>query len=372
MHVESTNPADGRSVATYPLHSSEEIDRILHQADQAFAGWRERAMSERAEYMRAAAAELKKAAGSLAELMATEMGKPVPQARSEVEKCEWVCRYYADNAESHLSPVTVGTDARISFVTFQPLGVILAIMPWNFPLWQVFRFAAPTLMAGNTAILKHASNVTGCALAIEKIFRQASFPDNVFRTVIANTDTINEVIRDDRIRAVSLTGSPGAGKVVAASAGGCLKKSVLELGGSDPYLILDDAEVEAAADACVTSRLINTGQSCIAAKRFIAVDDVRREFTAAFTDLMRTKKYGDPLEEASDLGPLARTDLRDGLHRQVRDSIDSGATCMIGGEIPDGPGAFYPPTVLTDVRPGMRAWSEELFGPVAVKSVYVA
>jgi succinate-semialdehyde dehydrogenase/glutarate-semialdehyde dehydrogenase len=262
-------------------------------------------------------------------------------------------------------PLALDGDARKAFVSYRPLGVVLAVMPWNFPFWQVFRFAAPTLMAGNGAVLKHASNVSGCALAIESVFREAGFPENLFRTLLLSSERVQKVIEHPAIRAVTLTGSTPAGQAVASQAGAVLKKTVLELGGSDPYLVLADADLEPAVDACVTSRLINSGQSCIAAKRFVVVAEVRKQFERLFVESMAAKRLGDPLDDATDIGPQARADLRDELHRQVIASIEAGARCLLGGEVPDSPGAHYPATVLTDVAPGMPAYDEELFGPVA-------
>jgi succinate-semialdehyde dehydrogenase/glutarate-semialdehyde dehydrogenase len=276
-----------------------------------------------------------------------------------------VCDYYAENAEAFLEPEVIPTDATRSFVTFEPLGVVLAVMPWNFPFWQVFRFAAPALMAGNVGVLKHASNVPGCALAIENVFRQAGFPEHAFRTLLVSGSRVDPIIEHPCVRAVTLTGSAPAGRAVARKSGEMLKKTVLELGGSDPYVILEDAVLEQAATACVTSRIINAGQSCIAAKRFVVVEPVRERFERLFVEQMRAKRMGDPLHETTDIGPQARRDLRDELHRQVAASIDCGARCLLGGEIPEGKGAFYPPTVLADVRKGMPAYDEELFGPVA-------
>jgi succinate-semialdehyde dehydrogenase/glutarate-semialdehyde dehydrogenase len=315
--------------------------------------------------MREAATILRARAGEFARLMGEEMGKPVRDGRGEAEKCAWVCDYYAEHAERFLAPEAVETDARESFVTFQPLGVVLAVMPWNFPFWQVFRFAAPALMAGNTAVLKHASNVPGCALAIEDIFRQAGFPVNVFRSLLVGSSQVNSIIENPLVRAVTLTGSTPAGRAVAARASQMLKKSVLELGGSDPYIVLDDADLDLAAATCASSRLINSGQSCIAAKRFVVTEKNRAAFERRFVERMKSARMGDPLDEATQVGPQARVDLRDDLHRQVEQSMARGASLLLGGERPDGPGAFYPPTVLTGVGPGMPAYDEELFGPVA-------
>jgi succinate-semialdehyde dehydrogenase/glutarate-semialdehyde dehydrogenase len=284
-----------------------------------------------------------------------------------VEKCAWVCEYYAEQAEAQLAPVPVDTpdtEAK-TYWTHEPLGVVLAVMPWNFPFWQVFRFAAPNLMAGNAGLLKHASNVPGCALAIEDVFRDAGFPDGLFRTLLIDHELSERLLEQPLLRAVTLTGSVRAGKAVAAKAGSLVKKTVLELGGSDAYVILEDADLERAVETCVTSRLINSGQSCIAAKRFVVVEAVREHFEERMVGRMRAARMGEPSDPMTDVGPQARADLRDELHRQVRDSVDAGARCLLGGTVPEGPGAFYPPTVLTDVRPGMPAYDEELFGPVA-------
>jgi succinate-semialdehyde dehydrogenase/glutarate-semialdehyde dehydrogenase len=293
------------------------------------------------------------------------MGKPIRDGIAEIQKCAGGCDYFAENAERFLAPEPVATEARKSYVAFNPLGVVLAVMPWNFPFWQVFRFAAPGLMAGNAGVLKHASNVPGCALAIEQVFRKAGFPEHLFRTLLIGSKEVTAVIEHPLVRAVTLTGSGPAGRAVASKAGAMLKKTVLELGGSDPYLVLEDADLEHAAVLCTKGRLINMGQSCIAAKRFIVVDKVRSRFEELFVERMSAPKFGDPLSEQTELGPLARHDLRDALHDQVQRSVAVGARCLLGGKIPDGPGAYYPPTVLTDVDKGMPAYQEELFGPVA-------
>jgi len=293
------------------------------------------------------------------------MGKPVRQGRAEVEKCATVCGYYAERAEGFLETETVATEARRSFVAYRPLGVVLAVMPWNFPFWQVFRFAAPALMAGNAGVLKHASNVCGCALAIEDVFAAAGFPRGVFRTLLIGSGAVGSVISHPAIKAVTLTGSAAAGRAVARAAAEHLKKTVLELGGSDPYVVLDDADVELAASVCAESRLINAGQSCIAAKRFVVVESRVRDFLGLLVERMRRSSVGDPLDEATDVGPLARLDVRDEVHRQVMQSVERGAKCILGGRIPAGTGAFYPPTVLVDVAKGMSARDDELFGPVA-------
>lgn len=363
--LQSSNPATGAAIRSYPEHSPDEAARIIEQAHEAFLKWRAQPLSERGRVLKAAAAELTAQRDRLAVLMADEMGKPVQQGRSEIEKCALTCQFYADHAAEMLAPEPVATDARKSFIAFEPLGVVLAIMPWNFPLWQVFRFAAPALMAGNAAVLKHASNVTGCALAIEDIFRRAGAPEGLFGVALVGSQQVAALIEHPRVRAVTLTGSTPAGKAVAAKAGSVLKKTVLELGGSDPYVILEDAELEPAVETCVATRLVNAGQSCVAAKRFIVVEPIRAAFERRFVELMQARVVGDPLQDSTAVGPMARRDLRDELHKQVQRSIERGARLLLGGVVPDGPGAFYPPTVLTDVAPGMPAYDEELFGPVA-------
>ncbi len=361
----STNPATGQVLAEYPAMSPAEIKQAIAAADRAFLHWRGTSFAERATLVRALAGLLRERAGVLALAMAQEMGKPITAGRAEIEKCAWGCEYYADHAEEFLADQLVETDAARSYVTHQPLGVVLAIMPWNFPFWQVLRFAAPTLMAGNVAVLKHAGNVTGCALAIEALFREAGFPHGVFTTLLADGAQARAAIRHPKVRAVSLTGSTLAGREVARVAGARLKKTVLELGGSDPYLILEDADLAQAAATCAKARLVNSGQSCIAAKRFIVVAPVREEFERLLVAQMAAARMGDPLDPVTEVGPQARHDLRDALHDQVTRSIAKGARLLLGGQVPEGPGAYYPPTVLTSVAKGMPAWGEELFGPVA-------
>ena len=363
--ITSVNPATGDKIADYGIHGASDVDLILSQVHHAQSYWSSLVISGRGDHMRAAARVLRERTDRYAELMADEMGKPVAQGRSEVEKCAWVCEYYADNAQRFLADEPIETDASESFVAYRPLGIVLAIMPWNFPFWQVFRFAAPNLMAGNAGVLKHASNVPGCALAIEDVFRDAGFPKDVFRTLMIGSDQTGRVISHPMVKAVTLTGSTAAGRAVAEQAGRALKKTVLELGGSDPYVILADADLDAAAETCVNSRLINSGQSCIAAKRFIVVDAVRERFEARFVKLMEAKRMADPHAADCDVGPQARHDLRDDLHRQVLESVEKGAKCLTGGRIPKSEGAYYPPTVLTNVRKGMPAFDDELFGPVA-------
>jgi succinate-semialdehyde dehydrogenase/glutarate-semialdehyde dehydrogenase len=365
MALQSINPANDELLREYPETDPGSVTRILAGADRAFESWRTTSFADRAERMKRAAGLLRARKDELARLMALEMGKPLAQGRSEAEKCAWVCDYYADEAANLLAPQSIPTDASRSLVVFQPLGVVLAVMPWNFPFWQVFRFAAPALMAGNAGLLKHASNVSGCALAIEEILHAAGFPRDLFRTLLVGSSRVAALIDATEVKAVTLTGSTPAGRSVAAKAGERLKKTVLELGGSDPYLILEDADLEQAADTCVASRLINGGQSCIAAKRFIAVEPVRRRFEELFVEKMKAKRMGDPLQEGVDLGPQARRNLRDELHAQVQRSVALGARLLLGGVVPDGGGAYYPPSVLADVRKGMPAYDEELFGPVA-------
>jgi len=364
MTLTAINPTNGDTIKTYKQTQPEEASKCIEAAHQAFSVWKKMTFPQRAELMKRASQILMENKEAYAKIMAMEMGKPIRQGRAEVEKCAWVCEYYAENAFKMLQPERIETDASKSYVSFQPLGAILTIMPWNYPFWQVFRFAAPGLMAGNAVVLKHASNVPGCSLAIEDIFNKAGFPENLFQNLLIPGEQIMRVMEHPLIKAVTLTGSNSAGQAVAAIAGKMIKKSVLELGGSDPYIILEDADIEAAAKTCVESRLLNSGQSCIAAKRFLVVETVRRQFEDMFTEHMRSKKMGNPLEEDVDIGPLARFDLREDLHRQVVQSIAKGAKCLLGGEIPKGGGAFYPATVLSDVQKGMPAYEEEIFGPV--------
>lgn len=365
MTVEAVNPATGRKIKSYEQLDRQGVKERIEQADERFRSWRRTSFAERAKLMNKAAEVLEKNKEEYARLMTREMGKVITEARSEVEKCAWVCRYYAEHAEDFLKDEYIETDASKSYVTHQPLGVVLAVMPWNFPLWQVFRFAAPNLMAGNVGLLKHASNVPGCAQAIEDVFRKAGFPDHVFTNLMIGSDQVEFVIDHPLVRAATLTGSDKAGRAVAEQAGRRLKKTVLELGGSDAYLVLEDADLEHAAEMCKNSRLLNAGQSCIGAKRFIVVEEVYERFLSLFLEKMRNAKMGDPMQEDTDLGPQAREDLRDLLHDQVERSLEKGAKLELGGQIPAGEGAFYPPTVLTNVRPGMAAFEEELFGPVA-------
>lgn len=363
--IQSINPANNKLINSYEEISDKDLQITLEKMQSAFEKWKSQPFSYRADLMKKAAQVLRKNKEQYSKLMTLEMGKPIAQSRAEIDKCAWVCDYYADNAEKFLTDEMVITDASKSFVTYQPLGVILAVMPWNFPFWQVFRFAAPTLMAGNVGILKHASNVSGCSIEIEKVFTEAGFPDFIFKSVILNSSRVKSLISNPIIQAVSLTGSVPAGKSVASVAGSNIKKTVLELGGSDPYVVLEDADLTETVYTCVNSRLINGGQSCIAAKRFIVVNEVYDKFTEMYVDFMKQKKMGDPFDETNDIGPQASGNLRDELHDQVLRSINAGAKLLLGGFIPEMKGAFYPPTVLADVKPGMPAFDEELFGPVA-------
>jgi len=365
MTLKSINPATGELVKAYEEMSVAKLADKIQKTHKAFLYWQNSTFAERSLLLKKAASILKNRSTEYGRLMALEMGKPHKDGQAEAEKCAWVCEYYADNAEKFLERQIIASDATKSFVTFEPLGVVLAIMPWNFPFWQVFRFAAPCLMAGNGALLKHASNVTGCSLAIEEIFKEAGFPEDLFSSLLVSSKNIDPVIENPLIVAVTLTGSVPAGRAVARKAGEMLKKTVLELGGSDPYIILEEADLDKTVSTCVSSRLINSGQSCIAAKRFIVAEKVADVFIDKYVSLMNQKKMGDPLKEGIDVGPQAQIQLRDDLHRQVTESIKKGARCLLGGNIPPGDGAFYPPTVLTDVKPGMPAFDEEIFGPVA-------
>ncbi|MCG8582212.1 MAG: NAD-dependent succinate-semialdehyde dehydrogenase [Bacteroidales bacterium] len=365
MFLKSINPATGEVIREYEEFHSDEIDNAIEANYKAYKLWRKESPGKRAELLQKAAQVLREKQEGLAFNITVEMGKNIKEARAEVEKCAKVCEYYAENGADFLSNEIIPTEASESFASIQPIGPVLAIMPWNFPLWQVFRFAAPTLMAGNVGLLKHASNVPACALAIENVFVEAGFPKDVFRTLLVRSSKVEKIIGDKRVKAVTLTGSTPAGKAVAATAGKYLKKCVLELGGSDPYLILKDADIDEAVDACVAGRVLNAGQSCIGAKRFIVVDEVYDEFAVKFTDKMRDITIGDPFDESKNMGPLARSNFREDIHRQVENSVSKGAKLLTGGYIPNRDGAYYPATVLGDVEEGMVAYHEELFGPVA-------
>jgi succinate-semialdehyde dehydrogenase/glutarate-semialdehyde dehydrogenase len=365
MAFDIINPTTGTKIDSFEEMPPAQVQEILEKAAAAQRAWVQTPFAERARLMRAAAAVLRANKQDYARRMVEEMGKIHAQGVAEVEKCAWACDYYAEHAEAFLAPEEVATEAAHSFVTYRPLGVVLAIMPWNFPLWQVFRFAVPALMAGNGALLKHAPNVFGCSLLIERIFREAGFPEHLFRSLIIDIPQTTAVIHNPLVAAVTITSSVRAGRAVAGEAGKALKKCVLELGGSDPFIVLEDADIDRAVETGIVSRFQNSGQSCIAAKRFIVVDAVYEEFERKFVDAVKELKTGDPMKDGVYVGPLARVDLRDGLHDQVQRSVAAGARLLTGGELPDALGAFYPPTVLAGVREGMAAWSEELFGPVA-------
>ena len=363
--IQSISPTDGRLIAEYVETTPDEVAAHIDTAVALQRKWAQAPIAERAIPMMRTADLLEEAREDLAGLMAAEMGKPLAQGRGEVEKCAWVCRHYAENAEQILADEQIEAGRSSSYVAYRPLGVVLAVMPWNFPFWQVFRFVAPALMAGNGGLLKHASNVTGCALAIDRIITEAGFPDGLFRTLVVPSSRVDEILEHPGVVAATLTGSDPAGRAVAAKAGSLLKKTVLELGGSDPYIVLADADLARAAETCAASRLINGGQSCIAAKRFIVEAPVVEEFTSLLASAFSNTVVGDPLDKATTMGPMARVDLRDDLHTQVEASVAAGARLVLGGAVPDGPGAFYPPTLLTDVQDGMPVYREETFGPVA-------
>lgn len=363
--LEVINPADGTLVRRYPEANLRDARDAVARAHRDQIVWQKTGFTVRRRCMQTAAAVLRRRSRELAQLMTLEMGKPVSDALAEIEKCALVCEYYAEGAEAMLAAEITLANTTRSYWVHRPLGVVLAVMPWNFPFWQVFRFAAPNLMAGNAGVLKHASNVPGCALAIEEVFREAGFPEHLFRAVLVGSDVVGMLLEDKHVRAVTVTGSVSAGRAVAERAGALLKKSVLELGGSDPYLVLKDADLDLAAEVCAKSRLINSGQSCIAAKRFIVVGEVYDDFLQRFVAHMAAARVGNPMDERTEVGPQARVDLRDDLHDQVVRSAGAGACVVLGGAVPDRNGAWYPPTVLIDVQPGMPAWEEELFGPVA-------
>ena len=364
----SVNPTNGKTIKTYIEDTEKQVNAKIEKTNAAWLKWKDTRFAVRAEFLRNASAVLLKRKSELAALMAKEMGKPLPAGIAEIEKCAAVCDFYASKGAGFLKDELIATEASKSYVSFQSLGVVLAVMPWNFPFWQLFRFLAPALMAGNAGVLKHASNVSGCALAIEEVIKEAGFPKDLFSVLLINSKMVKNVIAHPFIKAVTLTGSTEAGKQVAQQSGFHLKKTVLELGGSDPYIVLADADLEQAAEICMQSRLINNGQSCIAAKRFILVKEIEKEFLKIFIQKMQSKITGDPFDAQTELGPMARKDLRDELHQQVTDNIKAGAKCILGGVIPDfkGDHAYYTPTILTGIKKGMPAYQEELFGPVAL------
>jgi succinate-semialdehyde dehydrogenase/glutarate-semialdehyde dehydrogenase len=365
MAIASVNPANGKLLRSFEEASPDEVESTLGLAMAAFRIWRTVPIADRALPMRRAAEILEEDRRRFGEIMTLEMGKPIGAAVAEVEKCASVCRYYAEHAESFLAPQEIATDAGRSYVRYDPLGCVLAVMPWNFPFWQVLRFAAPTLMAGNVGILKHASNVPQSALAIADVFARAGFPEGCFQSLLVGSAAVAKMIDDPRIAAVTLTGSEGAGVAVGRAAGGQIKKAVLELGGSDPFVVLPSADLAKAAATAVRARTINNGQSCIAAKRFIVHEAVYDRFVSLFLGGMAALVVGDPMDPATEIGPLATAPIRDELAEQVERSVAAGAKLLLGGRIPAGPGNYYPPTVLAEPVPGSPAWEDELFGPVA-------
>jgi len=363
--IATVNPSTGETLETFDPHSPAEVERRLALAASTFVEWRRVPMDERARRMRRAGEILDERKQEYGRLMTVEMGKPVGPGVAEAEKCALACRFYAEHAAEFLAPERVDTDASESMVRYDPIGAVLAVMPWNFPFWQVIRFAAPALMAGNVGLLKHASNVPRCALAIERVFRDAGFPEGAFQVLLVGSDAVAKLIEDPRIAAVTLTGSEAAGASVGAAAGGQIKKTVLELGGSDPFIVMPSADLAKAADTAARARTINNGQSCIAAKRFIVHERVAAEFERLFVEKMKSLKVGDPLDPKTEIGPLATPAIRDEVHDAVRRSVAAGARLALGGEPQPGRGNFYPPTVLADVPPDSPAANEEIFGPVA-------
>lgn len=361
----SVNPATGVEIATYPATTKEQTEKALQAAQKAFGSWRSMSFKERGVVLKAIAQQLRKQKQELAELATREMGKPIQQSLDEVEKCARTFDYYAKEGARYLADEVIETDARKSYVSYRPLGVVLAVMPWNFPYWQVFRCMAPIIMAGNTMVLKHASNVSGCALAIAEVIKKAGAPKGLFHTFLLPSSEVADLIASPMVNAVTFTGSTVAGSKVAEAAGRHIKKQVLELGGSDAYVILEDADLDKAVEVCVNARLINSGQSCVSAKRFVVVKSLRKAFEERMVAGMKAATWGDGMDRSNKIGPLARVDLRDSLHEQVQQSMAKGAKLLCGGEIPAGNGAYYPPTVLTNVKKGMPAYDEELFGPVA-------
>jgi len=363
--VSSVSPLTGELLREYEQHSDEMVENKIALAAATFRDYRKVAFSKRAAMMVRAAETLEKEKEIVGRMMTQEMGKTFKSAVQEAEKCAFGCRYYAENAERFLADEEAKTNATRSFVRYQPIGPVLAVMPWNFPFWQVFRFAAPALMAGNVGLLKHASNVPQCALAIEDIFRRAGFPEGAFQTLLIGSDRVNQVIADRRVAAVTLTGSVGAGSSVATAAGKAIKKCVLELGGSDPFIVMPSADLDKAIETAVQARVINNGQSCIAAKRFIVHHKIAEQFDKKFVPRMASLKVGDPMDAATDVGPLATADVLKGLEEQVRKTVEMGARVLLGGKRLDRKGNFFAPTVLTDIPQGSPAFEDELFGPVA-------
>ena len=366
MAIATVNPATGEVLKTFPALTPPEIEAKLQFATETFRAYRLTSIESRAEMMSVAAQILDDAKLHLGRLMTTEMGKPIKAAIAEAEKCAWVCRYYAENAKLHLADQPAETNAKKSYVRFQPLGPVLAVMPWNFPFWQVFRFAAPALMAGNVGLLKHSSNVPQCALAIEDIFHSAGFGEGVFQTLLIGSEAVQGILEDRRVSAATLTGSEPAGRSVASIAGKQIKKTVLELGGSDPFIVMSSANVDEAVGTAVKARTINNGQSCIAAKRFIVEKDIYDEFSAKFVEGMKKLHIGDPMDESTDIGPLATPQIVNDLEEQVNKLVASGARVLTGGRRIDRPGNFFEPTVIDNIDPGTPVSCEEIFGPVAM------
>ncbi|MFQ6609765.1 MAG: NAD-dependent succinate-semialdehyde dehydrogenase [Fidelibacterota bacterium] len=360
----SKNPTTGVKIQSYKEHTMDQVEEILLDVQSAQAGWNMTDFKIRSELFKKLSDHLLVNEKRYAELITAEMGKPIMESKAEIQKCSWVSKYYAENAEEFLRDEKISSDASDSFVSFSPLGVILAIMPWNFPFWQVFRFAAPALMGGNTAILKHASNVSGCALAIEEIFTEVGFPKDIFRTLIISSHRMNEIIENEIIKAVTLTGSEPAGSAVASTAGKEIKKTVLELGGSDPFIVLNDADLSQCIPVAIAARFLNAGQSCIAAKRFIVEEGILNKFTEEISAKIRSLVIGDPMDEKTDIGPLAKPDLVEELHYQVKESELQGAKLLLGGKKSENQGHYYEPTLLTGVTPEMSVFREETFGPV--------
>jgi succinate-semialdehyde dehydrogenase/glutarate-semialdehyde dehydrogenase len=362
MEFKSINPFNNELVGTYQTLTDSEVSSVLHKSEASFRSWSKTSIQDRAKLMAKAALVLKDNVEDYARMITLEMGKPITESRSEVNKCAWVCDYYAKQAPAFLAEQSIDTGSNLSYVRHDPIGTVLAIMPWNFPYWQVFRFAAPTLTAGNTGLLKHAANVFGCATQIEDVFRKAGFPDGVFQNIIVDHDQTESIIAHDAIKAVTLTGSERAGSAIAQIAGRNLKKTVLELGGNNAFIVWKDADMEKTIQTALTARMLNCGQSCIAAKRFILVEEIYEEFVARFVAAVKKLKAGDPLDEDTQVGPLARKDLADNLNDQIKKSINLGAKLLTGG---DQSGCYFSPTVLGNVRPGMPAFDEETFGPLA-------
>jgi succinate-semialdehyde dehydrogenase / glutarate-semialdehyde dehydrogenase len=366
MAIATINPATGEMLRGFEPLPEREIDRKIQNAVNAFQSYRRTSFADRSRMMSAAAAVLERDCDKFARIATVEMGKPIKAAGEEVRKCAWACRYYADHAARFLSEERVETEGQQSYVRYQPIGPVLAIMPWNFPFWQVFRFAAPALMAGDVGLLKHASNVPQCALAIEEVFERAGFPAGIFQTLLIGAGQAQAVIADERVAAVTLTGSVEAGSKVAGQAGSRIKKTVLELGGSDPFIVMPTANLEGAVETAVKARVINNGQSCIAAKRFIVAEEIAERFEREFTRRMAALKVGDPMDETVEVGPLATVEVLEGVERQVRESVAAGAHVLTGGKRPDGAGYFFQPTVLAAIPREAPAYREEVFGPVAL------